>query len=135
MLMPMGIGVSRKPQKMVWLAESVGLVADTGRTANLAWTDKDITANTSPNAKFAILLLRTNCTAYTSNYAFLQVRKNGDTPTNAPQLMHPSATEIPDRRDLSAIVGLDSGQVFEYKIAVVATGTYDTYIYLLGYIE
>ena len=135
MLMPMGIGVSRKPQKMVWLAASVELVADTGRTASLAWTDKDITANTSPNAKFAILLLRTNCTAYTNNYAHLEVRKNGDTPTNTPQLMHPSATGIPDRRYLSAIVGLDSGQVFEYSISVVATGTYDSYIYLLGYIE
>jgi hypothetical protein len=123
-----------------WLASSVQVVAQSNKTTDIAYTDVDLTSDTSPTAAFALLQLYLNTDSVNGGMAFLRVRRNGDTPTYVPQiLVGPGDTNITDRVPIatcsSVIVGLDAGQVFEYNLDVTGTIQVDAYINLLGYID
>ena len=138
MLMPMGIGVSRKPQKFVG-KENAEILTISNRTATLAYTDLDLTAYTSPNAKYAKIGGMINVdsvTAGANNQACLSLRKNGTTPTWAIVCWVDGGVQVAGSRVyFSAMVEMDSGQVIEYGIVVSGTIQFDTYMWLEGYIE
>jgi len=124
--------------KVVWKDASEQAMIDGNRLATLDWTDLDLTAFTSATAKIAYLELQLRAdTVGNGSFVYLSVRKNGTTPTFTPILIQ--GTEIKAmvsyRRDI--LVGLDSGQVIEYRIA---SGDWtgwqiDTNIQVFGYIE
>jgi len=122
-----------------WLAASVELVADLNRSTDLAFTDKDITANTSATAAWAVLRLciSTDSTGGSGDMAQLAVRRNGDTPTNYPDLWTNSNNGDLDGAYVTGmvIVGLDASQIFEYAIQITGTIQVDSWIHLLGYID
>ncbi|MBA7573640.1 hypothetical protein ES708_15438 [subsurface metagenome] len=112
------------------------MVVDVNRTEDSGWTDLDLTANTSADAKFAILLLRFHLVAQgTGSWNLLRVRKNGTTPTYDSRIYLNNAEPVAVDRTLVTIVGLDSGQVLEYTIDVNQDPTVSSFIWLLGYIE
>ena len=121
--------------KVIMKDDPVRVLSDTNRTTSLSWTDLDLTAYTSVNAKQAILMLAVATDTYGSGYGLLQVRKNGTTPAYMPSLFHPPNTGDPYVKITQHIVGMDSGQVVEYAITITGAGQYDSYIDLMGYIE
>ena len=125
-----------------WLAASVQILADTNRTATLSWTDLDVTAQTSATTFAVILQLQINVDEMDqadTDYFELGVRRNGNTPTYYPCLqvrgwMRSAAS--PRRFYSQVIVGVDSGEIFEYQLTVLnssATAQADFYINILGY--
>ncbi len=119
-----------------WLAASVNLVNDAARVATLNWTDADITAQTSPIAKFALLeLTMSQVAGAVGNVSTIGVRKNGAAPAAFPQLSGRQLAVDANYQSTFVIVALDPGQIFEYTIIVGAGSTITTLIDLLGYIE
>lgn len=124
--------------KIVWKDASEVALNDDDRTALLDWTDLDLTAYTSANAKFAILLLDIVVDSISAGgSAWLWVRKDGTEPTISPGIRtaDTEGDEALAHRVGIAIVGMASGQVIEYKIAVFGTIQVDSTISVLGYIE
>ena len=134
MVMPFP-GVSKKPQKVVWKDTSQNVLGDLNRTSSLDWTDLDLTASTSPNAKFAILNLRSLLDSYTDGQVNLDIRKNGTAPSYTDRLWASNAAESAKSSQAQMIAALDSGQVVEYKIYLGGTAQVDSWIDVLGYIE
>ena len=126
------------PAVVVWKDASEQAMLDTNRTATLDWTDLDLTAFTSVDAKLAILNLRMVMDSIDGVAAAgLQVRKNGTTPDYFPTIMITEkegnvagATLIQE-----VLLGMDAGQVIEYKIIIAGTIQVDSMIRVLGYIE
>lgn len=124
--------------KVVWKDVSERALSDLNRTTSLDWTDLDLTAYTSSDAKFVIIMAFVNIDSITgAGYGNYYLRKNGTTPAYQPLSMFGYY-----RGDLAGgvdtkmwVIGLDSGQVIEYKISVSGTIQFDTYIDVLGYIE
>ncbi|MBA7688264.1 hypothetical protein ES703_96743 [subsurface metagenome] len=122
--------------KVVWKDASEGVINDDDRTAWLDWTDLDITAETSPHAKFAILMLRLKAgTKGTGTSCELKVRKNGTTPSYCPQLKIRQETIEGQTYYRLVTVGLDSDRVLEYTLSVGTDWVLDTDVSVLGYIE
>lgn len=123
--------------KVIWKDASELAVTDDDRIASLEWTDFDLTAYTSANAKFALLqlLLRAD-TVGTGNDVSLSVRKNGTTPAAFPKLvLFKDGTTVGRFLYQDALVALDSGQVIEYKIVLTTDWQVDSRIHVIGYIE
>ncbi len=128
--------ISPVPNGFFWLANGVNLVTDVARVADLAWTDVDITAQTSANAKYALLMLRISVNlGATGTIGSLFVRKNGDVPVLSPYVNKRCHVGEADAENGFVIVALDAGQVFEYTIIVGVGNTVSSVIDLLGYIE
>lgn len=123
--------------KVVWKDASSTALTDFDRTEILDWTDLDLTDYTSPDAKFAILGLRMRADTVGTDDSSLKIRKNGTTPGISPILtMDAAGTTAGVYQRLVIIIGLDSGQVIEYCIAVGPGGwQVDSIIDVLGYIE
>lgn len=121
---------------VIWKDASERALADLNRVASLGWTTLDLTAYTSADAKFAIITLRMNIDAYTNGDLYLHVRKNGTTPGEHLRIIVLSVNAVAGGfYEHYCIVGLDAGQVIEYKIDLTGVAQIDTYIEVLGYIE
>lgn len=121
--------------KVIWKDASTRPLEDAGRTVTLDWTDLDLTAHTSANAKLALLRLAIYTEPYTSGEVHLAVRKNGTTPMAYPYVSGSREDVTAYWRRQFVIVGLDAGQVIEYTIVITETATVYSYIDVLGYIE
>lgn len=104
---------------------------------DLTWTDLDLTAFTSGNAKFAILSLRLKPDILgTGDVCYFGVRRNGDTPTYFPRFeLHLPGTTESQAQYRVVIVGMDGDQVIEYRISVGTGWELWSRITVLGYIE
>jgi hypothetical protein len=109
-----------------WLSTSIRLTGGTDYIVDGAWTELDLTAYTSANAKFILMQLRHNTTATAGD--IFGVRKNGDAAVYYPAVDCQVTGKI--MRGMIT-VAMDSGQVIEYW----ATDASDTVIDILGYIE
>lgn len=121
---------------VVWKDVSERALADTARTVTLGFTDLDLTAYTSADAKIAIIrFFFATVTCGTAVINYLQIRKNGTTPDHRPLIaihhQEPDGVE----RGLLVLCGMDAGQVIEYSIIVATNATISSYIDVLGYIE
>ena len=123
--------------KVIWKDASSTALTDFNRTEVLDWTDLDLTEYVSPNAKFAILGLRMRADTVGTDDSDLKIRKNGTTPGISPILTLDAQGTTPGvYKRLVTIIGLDSGQVIEYCVAVGPGGwQLDSIIDVLGYIE
>ena len=125
--------------EVIWKDASERALIDLNRTTTLDWTDLDLTASTSANAKFAVLkclIHIDSITAGSANYAWLELRKNGTTPTYRAGITVDGGWIIAGSYFVSeVIVGLDAGQIVEYKLTAAGTVQFDSYIDVLGYIE
>jgi hypothetical protein len=123
---------------MVWKDASESALSLTSKTTDVAYTDLDLTATTSANAKVAYvqLYLYVN-TVSAGGMAVLAVRKNGTTPDNAPAIL--VSTTKGDAAGAVAVgcvwVGCDSGQVIEYLLDITGTINVDASIRVLAYME
>jgi hypothetical protein len=127
---------SQVVSKVVWKDVPARALIDVDRTTLLNYTDLDLTAYTSANAKFAIAkLLLVATTTGTSGQSWTAIRKNGTTPSYyiAVSAVH----DLPNGFITSevSIVGLDAGQIIEYTIVPATGATLTTHIDVLGYIE
>ncbi|MBA7563073.1 hypothetical protein ES708_04726 [subsurface metagenome] len=123
--------------KVIWKAVPSIAMTDPPRTVTLNWTDLDLTAHTSENAKLAILLIRFRASVIGSTpYSELEIREKGSTTVSTARLRVDAAgiTAVTDQYT-EVVVGLDSGQVVEYRIDVGTGWTVDSRIAVLGYIE
>jgi len=123
-----------------WLGASVQVVAQSNKTSTIAYTDVDLTADTSATAAFAFLQLHMDLDSVNNGIATLSVRRNGDTPTYVPGIRGGAADDattsrMPWSQLHECIVGLDAGQIFEYTLVITGTIQVDVYINLLGYID
>jgi len=123
--------------KVIWKDASANALADMNRTVTLDWTDLDLTAHTSSDAKLAILLLRFRADVLGLDDCLLRLRKNGTTPAaNSFMILDAAGTTTGVFHHEFVIIGLDTSQVIEYSIAVGPGGwQIDTIIDVLGYIE
>lgn len=106
-----------------------------GQSSSIDWTDLDLSAYTSANAKLAILRIYITITAYTSGYLILTVRKKGTTPTYMQQVQSDNQECSNKIGENHVITGLDNAQVLEYKIDISGTATATFRIAVMGYIE
>jgi len=121
--------------QVIWKDASTSPLVDTDRTETIDWTDLDLTAHTSVDAKVAIIKLAIKLTSYTSGYVYIGVRKKGTTPTYFPMIYGCNLPEA-DKTCMNVVLcGMDAGQVIEYKIVLSGTATLTSYIQVLGYIE
>jgi len=125
--------VTAVSSRIFWKATTANDVSDLNRTVSLDWTALDVTALTSAAAKFAILVVQIDTDAYTSGRAYIQFRKNGDTPTINPIVEARKLTG--DTAVGNLIIAVDAGQIMEYRIVITGTIQIDTYISVVGYIE
>ena len=122
--------------KVIWKDASERALTDEDRTELLGWTDLDLTAYTSANALFAIVqLLLIAKISGSAGMSIIQFRKNGTTPTYTPMLIIQYTQPNWTYSTLIAIVGLDSGQVLEYRLSPATDATIHSYLDILGYIE
>ena len=123
--------------KVVWLDAPVPkTLAD--QTSDVNYTDWDLTADTSPDAKLVILnILIAYEIAVAGTFVFAGARKNGTTPTHYPRCWIPANANAGSYFENTSIVALDSGQILEYKIDSDnwGGGRVDVYLNVLGYIE
>lgn len=123
--------------KTIWKATNQRAVNDDDRTVDLAWTELDLTAYTSENAKFAVLMLQLKPnTIGTGSSCNVRVRKHGDTPTYVALLRIPKdGVTVPVATEEVVEVGLGPGQTIDYTIDVGTGWDIDTEIDVLGYRE
>lgn len=123
--------------KVVWLdAPVTKTLAD--QTADVNFTDWDLTADTSPDAKLVILnILIAYEIAVAGNFVFAGARKNGTTPSYYPRCWLPANANAGAYFENTSIVGVDSGQILEYNLDSDnwGGGKVDVYLNVLGYIE
>ena len=120
--------------KNIWLAVSASVLNLDDQTVTTDWTDLDLTAKTSANAKIAILELLVKLDSYTSGACQLQVRKNGTTPAYN-VMIDKGDTAIGLDTLAMVLCGLDTGQVLEYRVRMTGTLQADFEIWLIGYID
>ena len=123
---------------ITWKATNATSLSAENKTASVTWTDLDLTAVTSANAKLAFIKLVVILDSISGTAGVtLSVRKNGDTPGDTPTLyvdnLHGDIAG--SRFDMIQPVGLDSGQVIEYQISISGTIQVDCYLVVMGYIE
>ena len=133
--------------RVLWVTGAdTALVNVTGQVAAIAFTTVDATSSTSAATRALIVRVHLTVTAVTAGVArFLDVklRRNGDTDTTRKIALRVGSNlaALDDGAlnifTMTDIVGVDSGQVFEYATTISGGGawTYDLQIYLLGYVE
>ena len=121
--------------KVVW-KDTFEIPLDlSAKTADIAWTDLDLTAYTSANAKFAILVLwvRGQGTSR-SGLTIFEVRKKGTTDFLFLYLSTGGYVQW-EWKVTQIILALDSGQVMQYALDVSGSDSTDCKIQVIGYIE
>lgn len=119
--------------KVIWKNASEQALYLTNQTSTLPFTDLDLSAYTSPNAKFAIINLWVHVDSWTNGHIVFSVRKNGTTPAARPQVY---AVIIAGSYTSNVlIIGLDAGKVLEYTLGFGGTAQVDVIVDTLGYIE
>jgi len=122
--------------ELVWKDASERPLNLANCVAAVAWTDLDLTATTSATAKIAVIQLRLTVNTVGATVCSLSVRKNGTTPTYFPQIRADTAFPIAGNYFTEVcLVGLDTGQVIEYTVAMGAGWDVDVAIEVLGYYE
>jgi len=123
--------------RVIWKDISRTAVSDLNRTEDLAFTELDLTDDTSPKAKFAILRMRIKAdTVGGGNDSYIAIRKNGTTPAAYPSLtLDKAAATVGVYNYQTVIIGLDSERKIQYRINVGTNWQVDTRIEVLGYIE
>ena len=121
--------------KIIW-KDTFGIPLDlSGKTADIAWTDLDLTAYTSANAKFAILVLWVRGQgASRAGLTILEVRKKGTTDSLALYLSTGGYVQW-EWKFTQIMLALDSGQVMQYTLDVSGSDSTDCRIQVIGYIE
>jgi hypothetical protein len=120
--------------RIVW-KDAADIVLDlSARTASIDWTDLDLTSYTSANAKLALLQVKFNGEFGTAGDNSFYMRKNG---TSEDKLMINIPSSHPDYDSvfMTTMMGLDSGQVMEYKLAIATNAVLYVQIVCMGYIE
>lgn len=121
--------------KIIWKDTFVTLLDINIQTADIPWTQLDLTAATSPYAKFAIVLLRIRGRGVAvSGISHIDVRKNGTTSSIAQWLRVGGYDQYEWHFD-QVIIALDSAQVIEYALTTANSDSVDADIILMGYIE
>jgi len=111
-------------------------LSDLNRIATLGWTDLDLTAYTSVNAKFALLFLRITADVIGGGaYSTLASRKNGTTFSIVWSSNIFTYASAGDFSDLVVIQEMDSSQVIEYAITLGAGWQVDSSIWVMGHTE
>ena len=120
-----------------WKDTSEQALATLNQASSVSWTDLDLTAFTSANAKMAYLQLFIDADVIgAGDQSYLRVRKNGTSPTHYPKLvLDKAAVTVDVLHAQCAAVGLDSGQLIEYDFICGTGWTCDYYIAVLGYWE
>uniref|UniRef100_A0A6H2A2N2 Uncharacterized protein n=1 Tax=viral metagenome TaxID=1070528 RepID=A0A6H2A2N2_9ZZZZ len=122
--------------KVIWKDAPAAVLDIDNQATSIDWTDLDLTAATSANAKFAILWMEFTVGALgASDWSTFYLRKNGTAATTPFwQMFH----NWPDWFKITTvfIIGMDAGQVIEYKLVLPAdANTAYITIHCLGYIE
>ena len=124
------------PTNIIWKDASERALSELNRTTSVAWTDLDITAYTSAAAKFAVLnMVMALNAAGSANWNVFQIRKNGTTPTYVFECAIPYNFAVESQHRFCVIIGLDTGQVIEYKIDVGTDCTISCTLDAMGYVE
>jgi len=118
---------------IVWKDAQPSVLTLTNQVADVAFTDLDLTADTSAIATKAILQAIMHCDSYNSGNLAIYLRKNGTNPTIPVRVIFPSPVAGKDYYSV-VIVGLDPDEILEYAL-VVDDGQMDASLHLLGYIE
>ena len=104
------------------------------RDADLAWTDVDVTAETSSVAKMAYVQINMTVDVVGLIACGVALRKNGTTPTDYPALIVDDGATVTANYTGLFIVGLDSDQIFE--VDFIANGfQIDIEVNVLAYWE
>lgn len=98
--------------------------------SDVAYTDLDLTSDTSANARAVLLNLFIQDSGGAN--ALLYVRKNGVTPTYVPYVRSQVASVY---NNIAVAIPCDTGQVIEYSIDATGANTADVAITVLGYWE
>jgi hypothetical protein len=123
--------------KIIWKDASQQALNDANRTVSLNWTDLALTAYTSATATFALVLLRIIINSISGGWGNILIRKNGTTPSE-PYITFIGAAmgdQAGAQNQMVALVGLDAGQVIEYKIDLGVTINVTSLINVIGYVE
>ena len=121
--------------RFVWKDTPEEALSLANQAATVTWTDLDLTAYTSADAKAVYLQLLINVDTATKDY-WLGVRKNGTSPSYYPYLrVNADNAHAGDLQTDMVIVGCDTGEVIEYYAYVEAGGQADFLIYVMGYWE
>lgn len=123
--------------KVVWKDASEEALSDVDRTVTLSYTDLDLSAYISADAKFAIIAVTIiPVTIGTGGQCVVLVRKNGTTPDHCCRVnVDKDGCTANQYHQHQKIVGLDAGQVVEYYISIGTGWKLTTYIDVVGYIE
>ena len=103
-----------------------------------AWTDEDVTADTSANAKFVKILvsLIPSVIGAATTFCDIGFRKNGITPATVQKLRVPmESVGVANGLFAEFTVPLDSGQVMEYFFTCGVGWTSDVNVYVVGWWE
>lgn len=134
-----GIGQSQTVGlSLIWKDTPETALALSNQASTVAFTDLDLTAYTSANAKMALLQLKitVDTVGISNTQCYIQVRKNGQSAGLYGGLVitenqaHNGAYFL-----AQVVVGLDSGQVMEYALGLSASWQIDAQIDVLGYWE
>lgn len=131
-------GVAEVGSKVIWKDESEQAVSDIARSTDLDWTELDLTAYVSANAKYVILQVQHYVISISAGGKALEyIRKNGTTPQWSPYLMTDSAKGDAAGADkaIHFILALDADKKIQYTIEITGTISLNTFITVLGYIE
>lgn len=131
-------GVTKKPEKHKGKPTNSTQLALENQTTTTDWTDLDLTAATSANAKWAYVKMVVIVDSILAGGAVvLSIRKNGDTPGDAPTVRMDSyhGDTASARTDICQWVEMDSGQVIEYTISIGGTIQVDCYLVVMDFIE
>jgi hypothetical protein len=132
-------GTQTEAFKFVWKDASENALTlsniQNGDPEESTWTDVDLTAYTSANAKMAYITLHITVDTAAKDYSFT-VRKNGTAPDRSPWLnVDQDNAHVADQFRQVVFCGLDSSQILEYYLTVEAGGQCDVRIDVLGYME
>ncbi len=110
-------------------------LADYNRTSTVGYTDLDLTALTSSNAKLVLVHVRFRADVVGGGaMSYLMVRKNGETQPVISPFLHASCS-VGAERDMTAWIFMDDDQIIEYSIVVGAGWQVDSFIEVHGYAE
>ena len=122
--------------ELVWKDASERALHLANQVAGVAWTDLDLTAFTSATAKIAVIQLRLTVNTVGAAVCRLGIRKNGTTPTYYPIMSADPYFPIAGNYIAEVcLVGMDTGQVIEYTVAMGAGWDVDCDIEVLAYYE
>jgi len=120
-------GTTYTKVKIIWLDSSVRVLNLTANNPLNTWTDLDLTASTSANAKIAVLHITFR---HSSASQIVCIRKNGTTPDATFRITN----QVADQNiEGSGLVGMDLGQIVEWHCDVLNASR--IVIDVLGYIE